>query len=118
MVFSKEDKSAWLNSEVMKEFEKFATEVFDGPPREAFEGLEEESFEDENFEEALEEFEDKEVSDEEVSDEEIKKELLANKLLDNLQKLSSLFAEKSNIKTAYRIEQTVCELKDCFGGKK
>ena len=38
-------------------------------------------------------------------------------IINALQKLSSRFAEKSNIKVAYKIELAVCELQDHFGRK-
>jgi hypothetical protein len=39
MAFSKEDKSAWESSEVMRELEKYAEEVLNGPPPEAFQPI-------------------------------------------------------------------------------
>ena len=119
MGFSKEDKAAWLNSEVMVELEKFADDIFGGPPEEAFKPLEEKEWEDEDFEDALEEFEKPgpEVL-KEIEENNMTKDLRAAyniAVLNNLQKLASIFAKKSNIKTAYRIEQTVCELNDYLG---
>jgi len=57
MTFSKEDKAAWLNSEVMQELEKLGESVLNGPPPEAFEPLENvaaaETWEDEDLEEKI-----------------------------------------------------------------
>ena len=120
MAFSNEDKAAWLDSEVMVELEKFADEVLSGPPKEAFKPLEtgEENWEEERFEDALEEFE--KPSAEVLEENSLPKDLRVAyniAIINGLQKLASSFAEKSNIKVAYRIEQTVCELKDCIGRK-
>lgn len=120
MSFSNEDKAAWLSSEIMKELEKYAGDVLVGPPEEAFKPIEtdEHNWEEEDFEEALEEFE--KPNSDIIEDLNMKNELLAAyniSIIDNLQKLASNFAEKSNIRTAYMIEQVVCELKDYFGRK-
>lgn len=120
MSFSNEDKAAWLSSEIMKELEKYANDVLNGPPEEAFKPIktDENSWEEEDFEDALEEFE--KPNSEVLEDLDIKKELLAAyniSIINNLQKIASSFAEKSNIRTAYIIEQSVCELKDFFGRK-
>lgn len=114
MGFSNEDKAAWLDSEVMIELEKFADDVLSKPS-------DEEGWEEENFEEALEEFE-KPTPEllEDIDNGDISKELHAAyniAIINNLQKLASSFAKQSNIKVAYRIEQTVYELKDLFGRK-
>lgn len=116
MGFSNEDKAAWLDSEIMVELEKFADDVLSKP-----DASDEEKWEEEDFEDALEEFE-KPASEvlEKVDEGDISKDLHVAyniAIINNLQKLASFFAEKSNIKTAYRIEQTICELKDCLGRK-
>ena len=110
MRFPNEDRAAWMDSEVMMEFEKYAEEVFSGPPDQAYLGLDED-WEDESLEDALEEFEKPPAEDEMLKEMNL---AYNSALISNLQKLSSHFAEKSNIKTAYRIEQTVFELRDCI----
>jgi hypothetical protein len=123
MDFSIEDKVAWHNSEIMKELEKYADDVLNGPPEEAFKPIktDENSWEEEDFEDALEEFEkpNSEILESTEKNDMTKDLHIAYNIaiINNLQKLASNFAEKSNIRTAYRIEQTVCELRDCFGRK-
>lgn len=127
MSFAKEDKAAWLSSEIMQEFEKIAREqgVLDGPPPEAFlpigkeaqpEEEEDPGWEDESqgdFEDALEEFE----SD--ANDLQSEFHLAYNEnLFSNLEKLAHQLAEKSNIKAAYRVEQTLFKLKDILKEEK
>lgn len=114
MTFSKEDKSAWNNSEVMYELEKYAEKVLEGPPAEAFSPVEESGWEEENFEKALEEFESP------AEKENIKEELqkaFSKLLINNLKKISNKFIDKSNIKIAYRIDQSIWEIESFSGGK-
>lgn len=123
MSFSKEDKAAWLDSEVMKELEKIAEEenILDGPSPEAFEPLsfseekepkeekiwEEEEEPMERFDEALEEFSEPSLNDEFKS--------AWNKLLlENLGKIANKLADDKNVKAAYRVEATLNELQDLF----
>ena len=100
MTFSKEDKAAWADSEIMKEFEKIAkdNDILNGPPSEAYEPIEKEEvdWEDEdmgNFEEEM--------------------HVAYNKnLFSNLTKIAGDFANKSNIKVAYKIELALHKLKN------
>jgi len=114
MTFSKEDKAAWADSEIMKEFEKIAkdNDILNGPPSEAYEPIEneeEKDWEDEdmgNFEEALENFEEGPSFEEEMH-------IAYNKnLFSNLTKIAGDFANKSNIKVAYKIELVLHKLKN------
>lgn len=115
MTFSKEDRAAWADSEIMKEFEKIAKEndILNGPPSEAYEPIEKEEkdWEDEDmvdFEEALENFEEGPSFEEEMH-------MAYNKnLFSNLEKIASDFANKSNIKVAYKIELILHKLKKYF----
>jgi hypothetical protein len=111
MTFSKEDKAAWLDSEVMREFEKFGEAVLSGPPPESFQPLEKtaEAWEDEDLEEkitiAAEEFE---------NSSSIKEEFVVayNKnLLINIEKVAHRLSDKANIKATYRVERALKELK-------
>lgn len=125
MSFSKEDKAAWLDSEVMKELEKVAQRdnVLDGPPPEAFEPLplkkkskedkeeEEKVWEEEEpmerFNEALEEFEKPGLVAE-------LKTAYDKMLLGNLEKIANKLADSKNVKAAYRVEMALHELEDLF----
>ena len=129
MVFSKEDKVAWKSSETMREFEKLAGEILNPNP-EAYMPIEETgpSWEEESFEEDYSPKEcqctvdtsslyDGKICSEcgglkNASMQEEMQEAFAKSIIENLQKLASNIAEKSNIKVAYRIEQTVEELKN------
>jgi hypothetical protein len=112
MTFSKEDKAAWLDSEVMRELEKFGKDVLNGPPPEAFRPLERkaEAWEDEDLEgklaEAVEEFEKPVAS--------VEEEFVAaynRSLLKNIEKVAHRLSDKANIKAAYRVERSLKELK-------
>jgi len=124
MSFSKEDTAAWKDSEVMRELEKLAIDT------DLLETEEEPSWEDESDEEkltdAVEEFsgpeeelqettsELPETEPKETSDEDLVTELLAtyNKnLLYNIEKLSHILADKTNIKAAYKVERTIQNIK-------
>lgn len=130
MSFSKEDKAAWLDSEVMKEFEKVAEEeLLEGPPSEAFEPIpveveealekeeegvreeEENVWEEEEdmerFEEALEKFEEKPVLAE-------FKKAYDKMLIQNLEKIAHRLADKNNAKATYRVELALHGLQELF----
>ena len=123
MSFSKEDKAAWLDSEVMKELEKVAQkdDVLEGPPPEAFEPLplekeakeekEEKVWEEEEpmerFDAALEEFEKPTLVAE-------LKAAYDKMLLGNLEKIANELADSKNVKAAYRVEMALHELQDLF----
>lgn len=115
MIFSKEDKAVWNSSEVMKELEtlaKRANEIEENSKKKS------DDWEEENFIEALDEFE--KPNSEVLEETSLKDELhLAYNIsiIDNLQKIADHFIDKSNIKVAYRIEQAINELKDCFRRK-
>ena len=115
MVFSKEDNAAWNDSEVMLNLEKWAKDLLLKK--------EEDGWEEESFEDALEEFETPNETpvDEVVNDESMLKDLASaynSLIIDNLQKIANYFIDKSNIKTAYRIEQSINELKDYIWRRK
>jgi hypothetical protein len=110
MTFSKEDKAAWLDSEVMSELEKLSGDVLNGPPAEAFQPIkhEESTWEEENLEEQLVTAVDK--FNEPTFEEEI--HIAYNKsLFKNLEKVAHNLSDKSNIKAAYRVERSLNELK-------
>lgn len=113
MTFSKEDKSAWSNSEVMLELEKLAKEndLLSEPSKELYEPIEIED-NDKWEDEDLEDFK-KALSDfEEPSFEKELHIAYDKKLFSTLEKIASDFANKSNIKVAYRIESTLNKLKN------
>lgn len=114
MTFSKEDKAAWLNSEIMQELEKLAEDVLNGPPSEAFQPIENvaaaETWEDEDLEEkiteAVEEFEQPTVP--------IKEEFVIaynQRLLTNIEKIAHRLSDQRNITAAYRVERSLRQLK-------
>lgn len=115
MTFSKEDRAAWENSEIMQEFEKLAEDVLN-PPAEAYQPIpekEEKVWEEEDWSD-----EQKLVDTaEELSnqdDDSFEKELRVaynERLLSRLEKIAEQLADKSNIKAAYRVERTIQELK-------
>lgn len=122
MTFSKEDKAAWQDSEIMREFERIAMEqnVLNGPPPEAFQPVGEEEDEEELWEE--EDNEDKLLSavnelgiaeEEQSDDTTLSSELLkmhTSRLLENLKKVASNLAVNSKMRVAYRIERTIYNL--------
>lgn len=126
MSFAKEDKAVWNSSEVMQELEKIAKEnnMFE-TPSEAYEPIgekeDEKDWEEESLSEALEEFEkSEEEMEEEMEEDSIIPEYnkaYNNALFSHLQRIASKLAENSNIKTAYRIEQTIHNLKDILEDK-
>lgn len=107
MTFSKEDNAAWENSEVMKELEKFADEILNPSP-EPYLPIEEEKTWEEEEEPIVELSNDKEMEEDMC---------LANELISNLKKLAEQLADNHNIKSAYRVERTIQELKDMLEGK-
>ncbi len=120
MSFAKEDKAAWLSSEIMQEFEKIAREndVLSGPPQEAFQPI---GNENKSWEEEEDVINKEPIEKLELDADDIKTELRMayNKnLFSSLEKLARQFAEKSNIKAAYRIEQTLHKLKEIFKEEK
>lgn len=133
MVFSKEDNRAWESSEVMRELEKMAAEVLEGPSIEAYEPIEEQLWEEETSAEP-EELPECECAPgtptmydgkicavcgrkkKEGKFEEEMHSAYGQTLINNLEKMASSFAENSKIKVAYRIEQAIAELKELFGG--
>lgn len=122
MSFSKEDKAAWLDSEVMRELEKIAAEndILNGPPEEAFMPISEEteeSWEDERtpeekLEDALIDFENDSVDKSNILEEEkpLKEELAQlymDNLISNLKTLAYDLTEQGFMKAAYRIERAI-----------
>jgi len=134
MTFSKEDKLAWESSEVMRELEKMADEVLQGPPLEAYEPISEETWEEEGETAESEELPECECAPgtptmydgkvcavcggakkESTFGEEMQ-EAYSQALINGLEKIATNLAENSKIKAAYRVEQTIEELKDLFKG--
>lgn len=131
MAFSKEDNMAWENSEVMRELEKIADEVFEGTPIEAYEPIGEEAWEEEEVLEGPEKCECEPgtatlydgkvcalcggIKNEKPFEEEIQA-AYSQALIVGLEKIANNFAENSKIQAAYRVEQTISELKDLFKG--
>ena len=111
MTFSKEDKAAWLNSEVMRELEKLGEEVLSGPPAEAYQPIgeiEDKGWEDESPEDRL------ANAAEEFNEPSLKEELVIayNKsLLNGIEKVAHRLSDMANIKAAYRVEQSLKEIK-------
>ena len=141
MSFSHEDKSAWISSEVMREFEKIAEDI------DLLNGLSEEAYSpisvDEKDEEEWEEESDLEtavgdaagelvgetsndIAGSETIDEILGKEdgslknefasLYMNNLLSNLQDMAHDFGEQGHSKVALAIERTIKNIK--AGGMK
>jgi hypothetical protein len=114
MTFEKEDRAAWMDSEVMLELEKLAASGEFEVSEDAFQPIEEESWEDEDDTEklvdAVEEFQEtKDPID----------ELLAahqKNLIDAIEKLSWQLADKSKTKAAYKMERTLQNIKALVGG--
>lgn len=119
MTFSKEDKAAWYDSEVMQHLEEIAKRdnILDGPPKEAFQPIiardeneEEKVWEDEEVDPELEK-----ITDEMVREDDLKKELekvYSNSLIKKLNKISSLMASNSQMQAAYRIERALNKIKE------
>lgn len=111
MTFSKEDRAAWNDSEVMQELEKLA-DLMD-PPTEAYQPVEvnPDSWEDENWsdEEKL-----VDAADELINPNSFEKEMRIaynNRLIFKLEKIAEHLADKSNIKAAYRVETAIQKLR-------
>jgi len=131
MKFSKEDKAAWNDSEIMWHFERIAREenILDGPPPEAYLPIEL----DETELEPEPSWEDEEVSNDVGEDridnmlDEIALELEsdseedlfkpANQLIDRLQKIAHDLAFNSKMKSALRVERAIYKIKNLIGGK-
>lgn len=129
MVFEKQDKLAWMDSEVMQELEKIAIDqdLLNGPS-DAFSPVnfnpEKEEKEDDQWEEEDEATEEKLLSAIEKMEnkpegtlEEELEEVYSNSIISTLKKMAQLFAVNSNMKVAHRIEQCVYELQSIKGGK-
>jgi hypothetical protein len=130
MSFSQEDKNAWANSEVMKEFEKVASEsdILNDYNLESFSPLqedeewEEDVASEETLGEAVDEFIGRKELDNTIDNfiqkEELKESMASlymNNLLSNLQDLAHDLAEQGHIKVARKIEVTINIIK---GGAK
>lgn len=120
MTFSKEDKAAWMDSEVMRELEKIAMEGGLEVSEEAFQPIEEEALWEEEDDtgkliDAVEEFQGAgEESETDLLTEDPVDKLLAahqGNLVDAIQKLSWQLADKSKIKAAYKIERALQNIK-------
>jgi hypothetical protein len=114
MTFSKEDRAAWDNSEIMQEFEKFADDVLN-PPLESYQPISIEGHKTWEEEDWSDEQKLVDAADELLSaDDSFEEEMCVaqnKRLLYRLEKLAEQLADKSNIKAAYRVERTVQELK-------
>jgi hypothetical protein len=116
MVFSKEDKMAWENSEVMTELEKIAHTVLD-PDMESYQPIkveEEPEWEDESN---VEEKNNETILLDEANPFAIKKEMCLvykNSLVKSLLKLAHSLGEQSKVKEAYAIEKTINRLNELF----
>lgn len=120
MSFEKEDKAAWVSSEVMQELEKIAREediLNSSQEKQDEKGWEEEDL-DENLIDAVDEFNQNDDVEYQADDNIEYHIAYNNALYSKLQKIASELAEKSNIKPAYRIEQTIRRLKDIFSEDK
>ena len=120
MTFSKEDKAAWQNSEVMRELEKIAALGGLEVSEEAFEPIEEEEWEDEDDTEklvdAVEKFQEEggEELGEDAPTEDPVDELLAahqKNLIDAIEKLSWQLADRSRTAAAYKVERVLQNIK-------
>ncbi len=113
MPFSKEDKAAWLDSEVMRELENFSADVLNGPPVEAFQPITagEKVWEEEDLQEQLITTVDEFNEPKEPSLEEELRIAYNKSLFKNLEKVAHSLSDKSNIKAVYRIERSLNELK-------
>jgi len=118
MTFSKEDKAAWMDSEVMRELEKIAMEGGLEVSEEAFQPIEEEALWEEEDDtgkliDAVEEFQGEEPEAYLLTEDPVDKLLAAHqgKLVDVIQKLSWQLADKSKIKAAYKIERALQNIK-------
>jgi len=115
MTFSKEDRAAWADSEVMKELEKVAKNI----------DLEEKSWEEDDDTEklidAVEEFEEPKEEEEKSFDQDEMLDALfeahGSDLLVNIEKISYKLIDKSNIKGAYKVERAFQSIKDILEDK-
>lgn len=125
MTFSKEDKAAWQNSEVMRELEKIAAMGGLEVSEEAFEPIEEEEWEDEDDTEklvdAVEKFqegsegpgEELEVGEKTETEDPVDELLAAHQrnLIDAIEKLSWRLADRSRTVAAYKVERALQNIK-------
>jgi len=113
MTFSKEDKAAWLDSEVMRELENFSADVLNGPPAEAFQPITagEKVWEEEDLQEQLITAVDEFNKPEEPSFKEELHVAYNKSLFRSLEKVAHNLSNKSNIKAVYRVERSLNELK-------
>ena len=100
MTFSKEDKAAWNDSEVMREFEKYAEELIKDEPEKDEDSWEEE---EESFVKSLESFEDVKSFKDEL------KEAYDVTLISNIEKIAN---KVSSEKATYKIEMVIHKLKE------
>lgn len=118
MTFSKEDKAAWNDSEIMQQLEKIAKRdnILNGPPKEAFQPIDVEEQEEEKTwedEEILPE--PKDFVDEAVREDDLKKELekvYSSDLIQKLNKLGSMLISNSQTEVAYRVERAINKIKE------
>jgi hypothetical protein len=117
MSFEYEDKMAWLNSEIMREFEKIATETDIFNPPDAFLPVEKEDEDDKSFEDEDEPERQLEKAVETFLEPENKvlrnefSSLCKDNLLTNLQDLACEMAERGRMKVAFRIERAIYAIK-------
>jgi len=110
MPFAPEDKRAWLDSEVMAELEKIAkeTDLLGGPPKEAFEPIEEKTA-------AQSSWEDEDVPEAPADPDAGRRAALAShgaRLAKTLERMAQDLAEAGRPKAAYRLERALAALKD------
>jgi len=123
MTFSKEDRAAWQNSEVMRELEKIAAMGGLEVSEEAFQPIEEEEWEDEDDTEklvdAVEQFQEGsegpggELGEDAPTEDPVDELLAAHQknLIDAIEKLSWQLADRSRIIAAYKIERVLQNIK-------
>jgi hypothetical protein len=119
MTFSKEDKAAWMNSEVMHELEKIALAGGLEVSEEAFQPIEEEEWEDEDdtekFVDAVEKFQegDEKLGEDAPTKDPIDELLAAHQkiLTDAIEKLSWQLADRSRVEAAYKVERALQNIK-------
>ena len=132
MPFSKEDKLAWNDSEIMQELEKIAleTDIFD-PPKDALSPIKPQGEdEDEAWEDEIDKLDKANVIADPLEDSEKPKEseedpenvhdefLQAHTslLLSNLEKLAYNLSGSDDIKSAYRVERAIQNVKALLRG--
>jgi len=121
MSFSKEDKAAWNNSEIMQEFEKIAAEmeIFNGPPEEAY--LPIKNADDDWEDEINDDVENKNIEAENKKEDFLKiaefeknllekKKTVDDKLINDLRTLSEKLISKRKIEAAYKVERAILDI--------